>query len=87
MRPNARMTEQDYLDAHSAFMKHHAEAFDRFVKARADLVKVLDEHQLRELEEVMMTGSLVGNFSPDRRSAPPKAPRADKQASATDTPV
>ncbi len=87
MRPNARMTEQDYLDARSAFMKHHAEAFDRFVKARADLVKVLDEHQLRELEEVMMTGSLVGTFSPDRRSAPPKAPRADKQASATDTPV
>ena len=87
MHPNARMTEQDYLAARSAFMKRHADAFDRYVKARADLVKQLDEHQLRELEEVMMTGSLVGNVGPDWRPAPPKAPRAEKPTPAGDTPV
>lgn len=69
------MTRQARLEARSAFMNEHAKAFDAYVKARAELQKVMGEEKMVEFDHIVNTGSLLEPPAPPKVPRPAKAPR------------
>lgn len=69
------MTRQARLEARSAFMNEHAKAFDAYVKARAELQKVMGEEKMVEFDHIVNTGSLLEPPAPPKAPRPAKAPR------------
>ena len=70
------MTRQARLEARSEFMNQHAKAFDGYVKARAELLKVLGEEKMAQFDYVVNTGSILESPAPAKERQPaPKAPR------------
>ncbi len=70
------MTRQARLEARSEFMNKHAQAFDAYVKARAELLKVLGEEKMAQFDYVVNTGSILEPPMPPKGPQPaPKAAR------------
>lgn len=56
-------------------MNEHAKAFDAYVKARAELQKVMGEEKMVEFDHIVNTGSLLEPPAPPKAPRPAKAPR------------
>ena len=71
----APQNRQERLQARSAFMSAHAQAFDGYVKARAELQKVFGQEKMHEFDYIVNTGSLLEPPAPRAQPRPPRGPR------------